>query len=75
MLRFASGAAIARHAHVNEQFTFVVEGSLEAALEDERLAVDEHCLLHVPPGVPHELAAPRGALVVIAQDNGRRFSA
>lgn len=73
VLRFAPGVAIAGHAHDNEQLTFVVEGSLEAALEEERLAVNEHCLLHVPPGVPHELAAPRGALVVITQDNGHGF--
>ena len=75
VLRFAPGAVIARHAHENEQLTFVAEGALEAELEEERLGINEHCLLHVPPGVSHALAAPRGALVIIAQDNGQRFFA
>lgn len=75
VLRFAPGAAIAEHAHDNEQFAFVVEGGLEAQLEGQTLHVGERCLLHVPPGMPHALTAPRGALVVIAQDNRFAYSA
>ena len=75
VLRLAPGAAIARHAHQNEQFTFVAEGMLDAELEEERMTVNERCLLHVPDGIAHALAAPRGALIVIAQDRRRPFSA
>jgi len=75
VLRFAPGAAIAEHVHDNEQFAFVVEGGLEAELAGQTLRVDECCLLHVPPGMPHALTAPRGALVVIAQDNRFAYSA
>lgn len=75
VLRFAPGASIAEHAHGNEQFAFVVEGGLEATLDGRTLPVAERCLLHVPPGMPHALAAPRGALVVIAQDNRYAYSA
>jgi quercetin dioxygenase-like cupin family protein len=75
VLRFAPGAAIARHAHDNEQFTFVAEGTLEAELDSDRLMVSERCLLHVPAGIAHALTAPRGALVVVAQDRCRAFSA
>lgn len=75
VLRFAPGAAIAEHAHDNEQFAFVVEGGLEAQLAGQTLHVSERCLLHVPPGMPHALTAPRGALVVIAQDNRFAYSA
>jgi quercetin dioxygenase-like cupin family protein len=74
VLRLAPGAAIARHAHDNEQFTFVAEGTLEADLENDRMLVNEHCLLHVPSGMAHALIAPRGALVLIAQDKCRSFS-
>ncbi|MDH3288011.1 MAG: cupin domain-containing protein [Betaproteobacteria bacterium] len=75
VMRFAPGAAIARHMHDNEQFTFVAEGTLEADLESDRMLVNEHCLLHVPSGTAHALTAPRGALVLIAQDKCRSFSA
>jgi quercetin dioxygenase-like cupin family protein len=75
VLRLAPGAAIVRHAHGNEQFTFVAEGMLDAELEDGRATVNEHCLLHVPDGMAHALAAPRGALIVIAQDQRRPFTA
>jgi hypothetical protein len=27
-------------------------------------------MLHIPPGARHELTAPHGAIVVIAQDKG-----
>lgn len=75
VLRFTPGAMIAVHAHDNEQLTFVVEGALEAELDGLPLQVGEHCMLHVPPGMPHALSAPRGALVVIAQDNSHSYAA
>lgn len=75
VLRLAPGAAITRHTHDNEQFTFVAEGTLSAELEGDAMTVNERCLLHVPAGMPHAIAAPRGALVVIAQDKRRGFSA
>jgi quercetin dioxygenase-like cupin family protein len=75
VLRFAPGATIAEHAHDNEQFTFVVEGGLTADLAGRTLHVGERCLLHIPPGMRHVLTAPRGALVVIAQDNHYAYSA
>ena len=74
-LRFPAGSAIDRHAHDNEQFTFVAEGKLEVDLEGDHVVVDEQCLLHVPPAASHALRAPRGAVVVIAQDNRDRFVA
>ncbi len=75
VLRFAPGATIAEHVHGNEQLAFVVEGGLEVNLAGQMLRVSERCLLHVPPGMPHALTAPHGALVVIAQDNRCAYSA
>jgi quercetin dioxygenase-like cupin family protein len=75
VLRFAPGATIAEHAHDNEQFAFVVEGGLEAQLGGQAQHVGKRCLLHVPPGMPHAISAPRGALVVIAQDKHCAYSA
>jgi len=67
-LRMAAGAVLAGHAHDNEQFTFVVEGSLQAELDGRLVEVPRYNMLHVPPGVRHVLQAPAGALIVLAQD-------
>lgn len=75
VLRFAPGAILPRHAHDNEQFTFVVDGILEAEVGGARVQVGGRCMLHAPAGVTHALAAPRGALVVTAQDRRRGYSA
>jgi quercetin dioxygenase-like cupin family protein len=73
VLRFAPGAALSRHLHDNEQFTFVAEGMLDAELEGEPLQINERCMLHVPAGMVHALTAPRGAVVVTAQDRCRDY--
>jgi len=75
VLRLGPGAAIACHAHDNEQFTFVAKGALEADLDGDRVTVGERCLLHVPSGTPHALSAPHGAFLVLAQDSRSEFSA
>ena len=70
VLRFAPGARLNNYRRDNEQLAFVVEGALEAELEDEALVVHERCIVHIPAGTRHKLRAPEGALVVIAQDKG-----
>jgi quercetin dioxygenase-like cupin family protein len=68
VLRLAPGAMLPAHAHGNEQFTFVVEGSLQAELDGTLVEVPKHNMLHLPSGRRHALHAPAGALVVLAQD-------
>jgi mannose-6-phosphate isomerase-like protein (cupin superfamily) len=68
VLHFDPGAALNNYRRDNEQLVFVVEGELDVDLADEHLIVSERCLLHVPAGMRHELNAPHGAVVVIAQD-------
>lgn len=74
VVQLARGAALAAHAHDNEQFTFVVEGEVEARVADDTAQVRERCLLHVPPGMMHAIVAPRGATLVIAQDRRCAYS-
>ncbi|HET7597692.1 MAG TPA: cupin domain-containing protein [Burkholderiales bacterium] len=74
VLRLAPGAALAAHAHDNEQFTFVVEGALDATVENRAFEVKPQCLLHVPARMAHALRAPGGALIVIAQDRRRHYA-
>jgi quercetin dioxygenase-like cupin family protein len=74
MLRLAPGATLPAHAHENEQFTFVVEGSLQADLDGMRIEVPKYNMLHVPSGMPHALHAPAGARIVLAQDARSAFA-
>lgn len=73
--RQARGSGAKPHTHPNEQFTFVVDGELAAELDGAPTRVSERCMLHVPAGMTHALTAPRGALVVIAQDQRAAYSA
>lgn len=69
VLRFEPGATLNNYRRDNEQLAFVVDGELDVELEDDHVVVNRRCLLHMPPGTRHELWAPDGAVVVIAQDN------
>jgi quercetin dioxygenase-like cupin family protein len=70
VLRLEAGSRLSNYRRDNEQIVFVAEGEIEALVDDEPLEVGRHCVLHIPPAMRHELAAPHGALVVIAQDQG-----
>ena len=68
VLRLERGASISNYRKDNEQIVFTADGELEVLLEGEPVAVPLRCVLHLPPGTRHELVAPEGALIVIAQD-------
>jgi mannose-6-phosphate isomerase-like protein (cupin superfamily) len=70
VLRLDPGARISNYRKDNEQIVFAAEGELEVTLAHEPLAVPlaQYCVLHIPPATPHELMAPEGAVIVIAQD-------
>ena len=75
LLRYAAGAGDALVSHANEQFSFVVEGALQAEVGGARFAVEKHCVVHIPPGLPHRLSAgSAGALVVTLQDTRHAFA-
>jgi quercetin dioxygenase-like cupin family protein len=68
VFRFEAGAVLKNYRRDNEQLAFVVDGELEVELEDEQMSVGRRCMLHVPAATRHELCAPHGAIVLIAQD-------
>ena len=76
LLRYPRGGRTRVQSHQNEQFTFVVEGSLKAEIAGEEFVVGKHCIAHLPPGVPHRLTAAgnQDALVVTAQDTRYGFA-
>ncbi len=55
-----AGCVIPRHAHENEQVTYILEGSMRFWLgEDESQVVDLAVgdVLHIPSGLPHKAEA------------------
>lgn len=74
VLRYPRGSADKLHSHPNEQFTFVVEGTLRAEIDGGTFSVGKHCVVHVPPGKSHRIAADDDALVVTLQDTKHAFA-
>jgi quercetin dioxygenase-like cupin family protein len=74
VLRLEPGATLPAHLHENEQFTFVVEGSLQADLDGTQVEVPKYNMLHIPSRMRHELRAPTGALILLAQDARSGYS-
>jgi quercetin dioxygenase-like cupin family protein len=64
---FAKGAIVPRHAHENEQLTYILEGTLRFWLgdDDERMVdVAAGEVLRIPPNVPHRAEALEDTLDV-----------
>lgn len=63
----AKGAVVPRHAHENEQLTYILEGTLRFWLgDDEADMVDVAAgeVLHIPSNVPHKAEALENTLDV-----------
>ena len=61
------GCVVPKHAHENEQLTYILEGTLRFWLgDDEAELVDVHAgeVLHIPPNVPHRAEALEDTLDV-----------
>ncbi len=64
------GSVVPRHAHENEQLTYILEGALrfwigeEGAEDEEELVVRAGEVLHIPANVPHEAEALEDTLDV-----------
>ncbi len=70
------GSTVPTHAHPSEQFTFVVEGALDAQIDGEELAVGRYSVVHIPAGMPHRLSVPPGqdALIITLQEARHPFA-
>lgn len=74
LLRYPRGGADKLHSHPNEQFTFVVDGALTVEIDSVQFTVGKHCVVHIPPGVPHRIASDGEALVLTLQDTRHAFA-
>ena len=56
-LTLRSGAGVARHYHMNEEYSWVLSGALEYRLDDRTVVVRAGEILVVPSNVPHAIVA------------------
>src|SRR5215813_4373263 len=47
------GGVVPRHAHENEQVSYIVSGALKFVLDDREVVVRGGELIQIPPNVPH----------------------
>lgn len=52
-ITFAKDSEVAVHTHENEQFTFVLSGTMEFTIAGEKVIVNTGEAVHIPSNVPH----------------------
>jgi quercetin dioxygenase-like cupin family protein len=57
-------AVVPEHAHVSEQISYILEGSLKFRIGGEEIVVSAGQVLVIPPNVPHEAVALEDTLDV-----------
>jgi quercetin dioxygenase-like cupin family protein len=56
-LMLKAGAVVPRHSHVNEQYTWILSGSLKFVFDDREIVVNAGEVLLIPPHLPHSAIA------------------
>lgn len=56
-LLLSRGAVVPRHFHVNEQYSWIITGSLKFVFDDREVVVGAGEVLLIPPNVPHSAIA------------------
>ena len=51
------GAIVPQHSHESEQMTYVLQGALKLLVQDEEVTLREGEVLHILPGVVHQVEA------------------
>ena len=66
----AAGTGSKRHSHPNEQYNFVMEGTLQVDIEDQTLLCPARHCVHIPAGVEHScMATPdKDVMFFVAKD-------
>jgi quercetin dioxygenase-like cupin family protein len=51
------GAAVPRHSHLNEQYSWIISGTLKFVFDDREILLGAGEVLVIPPNVPHAAVA------------------
>lgn len=58
------GATVPRHSHMNEQYSWIISGTLKFVFDDREIVVGAGEILVIPPNVPHSAVALEDTLDV-----------
>lgn len=58
------GASVARHYHVNEEYSWIVSGAVKFNFDDREVVLNAGEVLVIPPNVPHSIVALEDAVFV-----------
>jgi unsaturated pyranuronate lyase len=56
-LLMKKGAAVPRHSHMNEQYSWIISGALKFVFDDREILVGAGEVLLIPANVPHSAVA------------------
>ncbi len=56
-LLLKKGAAVPRHSHMNEQYSWIISGALKFVFDDREILVGAGDVLVIPANVPHSAVA------------------
>ena len=56
-LLLKKGAVVPRHSHMNEQYSWIISGTLKFIFDDREILVGAGDILVIPPNVPHSAVA------------------
>ena len=51
------GAAVPRHSHINEQYSWIISGALKFVFDEREILVRAGDILVIPPNMPHSAVA------------------
>jgi quercetin dioxygenase-like cupin family protein len=51
------GAVVPQHSHDHEQMTYVLQGALKLLVAGDEVTLRDGELMHIKPGVPHQVEA------------------
>lgn len=51
------GVTVPMHSHVNEQYSFILKGSVRATIGDTVFVINEGEMVLIPPNVPHSFTS------------------
>jgi quercetin dioxygenase-like cupin family protein len=63
-LFFKRGNVVPRHSHVNEQYSWVMSGTVKFIFDDHEMVLGPGEILVIPPNVPHSAVALEDAVDV-----------
>lgn len=64
-LSMKSGATVARHYHVNEEYVVIISGALKYKFDDREIVIGADETVVVPSNVPHSIVGLQDTVFVI----------